>query len=91
MYKPTDEMAIPGPVLNQSVLILVVMISVMDPRNPKILYAAFHQRMRKVFTYIGGGPESAIYKSTDGGASWKNWKVDFLQEMWEEWASPSAL
>lgn len=44
---------------------------VMDPRNPNILYAAFHQRMRKVFTYIGGGPESAIFKSTDGGATWK--------------------
>jgi photosystem II stability/assembly factor-like uncharacterized protein len=44
---------------------------VMDPRNPKVLYAAFHQRMRKVFTYIGGGPESAIYKTTDGGATWK--------------------
>lgn len=44
---------------------------VMDPRNPNILYAAFHQRMRKVFTYIGGGPESAIYKSTDAGATWK--------------------
>ena len=27
---------------------------VMDPRNPNVLYAAFHQRMRKVFTYIGG-------------------------------------
>jgi photosystem II stability/assembly factor-like uncharacterized protein len=44
---------------------------VMDPRNPDVLYAAFHQRMRKVFTYIGGGPESAVYKSTDGGATWK--------------------
>ena len=44
---------------------------VMDPRNPNILYAAFHQRMRKVFTYIGGGPESAIFKTTDGGATWK--------------------
>lgn len=44
---------------------------VMDPRNPDVLYAAFHQRMRKVFTYIGGGPESAIYKTTDGGVSWK--------------------
>lgn len=44
---------------------------VMDPRDPKTLYAAFHQRMRKVFTYIGGGPESAIYKTTDGGATWK--------------------
>jgi photosystem II stability/assembly factor-like uncharacterized protein len=44
---------------------------VMDPRNPNVLYAAFHQRMRKVFTYIGGGPESAIYKTTDGGVTWK--------------------
>lgn len=44
---------------------------VMDPRDPKVLYAAFHQRQRKVFTYIGGGPESALYKSTDGGTTWK--------------------
>jgi photosystem II stability/assembly factor-like uncharacterized protein len=42
----------------------------MDPRNPDVLYAAAHQRQRKVFTYIGGGPESAIYKSTDGGNTW---------------------
>jgi photosystem II stability/assembly factor-like uncharacterized protein len=42
----------------------------MDPRDPNVLYAAFHQRMRKVFTYIGGGPESAVYKSTDGGTTW---------------------
>lgn len=44
---------------------------VMDPRDPKVLYAAFHQRQRKVFTYVGGGPESAVYKTTDGGATWK--------------------
>ncbi len=44
---------------------------VMDPRNPNVLYASFHQRMRKVFTYIGGGPESALYKTTDGGNTWK--------------------
>jgi photosystem II stability/assembly factor-like uncharacterized protein len=44
---------------------------VMDPQDPKVLYAAFHQRQRKVFTYIGGGPESALYKSSDGGASWE--------------------
>jgi len=41
-----------------------------DPRNSNIIYAAAHQRQRKVFTYIGGGPESAIYKSTDGGNTW---------------------
>ena len=42
----------------------------MDPRNSNVLFACAHQRQRKVFTYIGGGPESALYKSTDAGASW---------------------
>ena len=42
----------------------------MDPRYPNILYAAAHQRRRHVYTYLGGGPESAIYKSIDGGESW---------------------
>ena len=42
----------------------------MDPRNSNVLYATAHQRQRKVFTYIGGGPESAIYKSTDSGHTW---------------------
>lgn len=43
---------------------------VIDPENPDILYAAAHQRRRHVFTYIGGGPSSAIYKTTDGGDNW---------------------
>lgn len=43
---------------------------VMDPTNPDILYEAVHQRRRHVFTYIGGGPESGVYKSTDAGKSW---------------------
>ena len=42
----------------------------MDPRYPNTLYAAAHQRRRHVYTYISGGPESAIYKSIDGGESW---------------------
>jgi photosystem II stability/assembly factor-like uncharacterized protein len=41
-----------------------------DPRNPDVLYAASYQRRRHVGVLIGGGPESAIYKSEDGGASW---------------------
>jgi len=44
---------------------------VMDPRNPDILYASAHQRRRHVFTYIGGGPGSGLYKTTDGGANWE--------------------
>lgn len=43
---------------------------VMDPTNPDILYEAVHQRRRHVFTYIGGGEESAVYKTTDGGKTW---------------------
>lgn len=43
----------------------------MDPRNPDVLYAAAHQRRRHVWTYLGGGPESAVYKTTDGGKNWR--------------------
>ena len=43
----------------------------MDPKNPKVLYAAAHQRRRHVYTYVGGGPGSSLYKSTDSGKSWK--------------------
>lgn len=42
----------------------------MDPRDPKVLYAASFQRRRHVFTYVGGGPGSTLYKSTDGGETW---------------------
>jgi photosystem II stability/assembly factor-like uncharacterized protein len=47
---------------------------VMDPTNPDILYEAVHQRRRHVYTYIGGGAESGVYKSTDGGATWTQLK-----------------
>jgi photosystem II stability/assembly factor-like uncharacterized protein len=44
---------------------------VIDPRDPQVLYAATHQRMRNVAVLINGGPESGIHKSTDGGATWR--------------------
>ena len=43
----------------------------MDPKNPNVLYAASHQRRRHVYTYVGGGPGSGLYKSADAGKSWK--------------------
>jgi photosystem II stability/assembly factor-like uncharacterized protein len=44
---------------------------VMDPENPNIMYASAYQRRRHVWTLINGGPESAIYKTTDAGKTWK--------------------
>jgi photosystem II stability/assembly factor-like uncharacterized protein len=41
-----------------------------DPQNPETIYAASYQRRRHMWTLINGGPESAIYKSTDAGATW---------------------
>ncbi len=43
---------------------------VINPKNPDVLYASSYQRRRRVFTLIDGGPESAIYKSTDAGKTW---------------------
>ena len=38
-----------------------------DPERPDILYATSYQRRRHVGILVTGGPESRIYKSTDGG------------------------
>ncbi len=43
---------------------------VIDPSNPDTMYAATWQRRRHFYTLINGGPETAIYKSTDGGNTW---------------------
>jgi photosystem II stability/assembly factor-like uncharacterized protein len=40
---------------------------VMDPRKPDTIYVAILQRRRQVGQLIGGGPDSGLYKSTDGG------------------------
>ena len=44
---------------------------IFDPRNPDVMYASSYQRMRHIYTLIDGGPESALYKSTDGGENWE--------------------
>jgi photosystem II stability/assembly factor-like uncharacterized protein len=41
-----------------------------DPRNPDVMYAAAYQRRRHTSIIVAGGPESAIYKTTDAGAHW---------------------
>ena len=44
---------------------------VMDPSNPRILYAAMWQHGRTPWFIKSGGTEGGIFKSTDGGDSWK--------------------
>jgi photosystem II stability/assembly factor-like uncharacterized protein len=43
----------------------------MDPVDHNIMYATSEQRRRRTQTRIGGGPESAVWKSTDGGNTWR--------------------
>ena len=44
---------------------------VLDPRDPNVIYATTSERCRHVWTKIGGGPTNAIYKSEDGGKTWR--------------------
>jgi len=41
-----------------------------DPSNNNILYAAMYQRRRSGWGFIGGGPGSGLYRTTDAGATW---------------------
>lgn len=42
-----------------------------DPSNPNNMLAATYERMRYAWNYVSGGKGSAIWKSTDGGNTWK--------------------
>ena len=43
----------------------------MDPNNPRVLYAAFWDHQRFPWQVRSGGPGSGIWKTTDGGDTWK--------------------
>src|SRR5439155_26454245 len=43
----------------------------MDPSNPRILYAGFWQIEIHTWGRSSGGAGSGIWKSTDGGTTWK--------------------
>jgi len=53
---------------------------VMDPHNPRILYAAMWEHRRKPwhgYQMTSGGPGTALYKSTDSGDTWQQLKNGF--------------
>ncbi len=43
---------------------------VMDPNDPNTLYASMWEFRRTGWSFESGGSNSALYKSTDGGATW---------------------
>ncbi|MFQ5632089.1 MAG: WD40/YVTN/BNR-like repeat-containing protein, partial [bacterium] len=43
----------------------------MNPQNPSEIYASMWRAERKPWTIISGGVEGGIYKTIDGGDSWK--------------------
>ncbi|MEE2900276.1 MAG: hypothetical protein VX815_17590 [Gemmatimonadota bacterium] len=43
---------------------------IIDPSNPDKLLAATYQRRRTGCCFVGGGPGSGIWMSTDGGENW---------------------
>ena len=44
---------------------------VFDPQNPNILFASLWEARRTPWTLSSGGPGSGVYRSTDGGSTWK--------------------
>ncbi|MEN8124899.1 MAG: glycosyl hydrolase [Bacteroidota bacterium] len=45
---------------------------IIDPNNPRILYASTWNVRRTPYSLSSGGDGSALWKSTDGGETWKN-------------------
>ena len=45
---------------------------IMDPNNPRILYASTWEMKRNGYRMDSGGPDSRMFKSTDAGTTWKD-------------------
>lgn len=71
LFKTTDGGATWTPVLQISEHTGVADVH-LDPRNPDVLYAVAYQRRRHVGVLVAGGPESGVWKSADGGATWRD-------------------
>ena len=69
LYKSTDGGATWQKSLHVSPEVGVVDV-VINPKDTNVLYAASYERLRRAWHFDGAGPGSAIYKSTDAGATW---------------------
>ena len=71
LFKTTDGGATWTPVLQISENTGVADVH-LDPRDPDVLYAVTYQRRRHVGVLVAGGPESGVWKSADGGETWRD-------------------
>jgi photosystem II stability/assembly factor-like uncharacterized protein len=69
LYKTTDGGKTWSKILNVSENTGITTL-VQDPRDPDVMLAAAYMRRRHVYTIVNGGPESALYRTTDGGKTW---------------------
>lgn len=44
---------------------------IQNPNNPQVMLAAFYHRLRQPWHFHSGGEKGGIYKTKDGGKSWK--------------------
>ena len=54
----------------------------MDPTNPRILYAGFWQVVRHPWELVSGGAGSSLWRTTDGGDSWKKVTEGLAEGTW---------
>ena len=51
-----------------------------DPHNPNVVFAALWQARRQPWNFSSGGPGSGLYRSEDGGVTWKQLTGNGLPE-----------
>lgn len=71
VYKTTDGGKTWQLILKTANDLTGVVELVMDPKNPDTLLAASYERRRWAYKWQSGGEGTAIYKTTNGGKSWK--------------------
>jgi photosystem II stability/assembly factor-like uncharacterized protein len=71
VFKSTDGGATWRQVLTRGPKAGAVDLS-MDSNNPNVIYAAFWEVYRTPYSLESGGPGSGLWKSTDGGETWKD-------------------
>ncbi|MCI0738610.1 MAG: hypothetical protein L0Y72_06160, partial [Gemmataceae bacterium] len=70
VYRTTDGGKTWNQVLKKDADTGAIDISI-DPNNPRILFAALWQARRTPWNLTSGGPGSGLYRSDDGGDTWK--------------------